>query len=148
MVASESTTGVSRQIDGGDLFRQLPSVKLLTDQIEQARIELQWRWSSADMPDTHPLLMGLWLTARAQSRLTLRDRPDDRTARELTTAWNHLDDRYGDPLERGWEITSREAARRFEVLTDYFTAAGELSVLKVERDAPEEFISKKETDGT
>jgi hypothetical protein len=146
-MVSEMERGIPHGIPDSDQFRQLPSVKLLTDQIEQARFELQLRWSSADMTDTHPFLMGLWLTARSQSRLTLRDRPTDGPALTLNAAWASLDARYGDPLERGWELTSREAARRFEALTDYFTETGELSVQKVERDAPEEFLSKEEKEG-
>jgi hypothetical protein len=144
LATSESSPGAS---EAEGQFRQLPSVKLFTDQIEQARAELVVRWDGYGGEDEFPLLWQLSTTAKAQARQTLRDNDQETNAAELLARWAVLDSRFGNPLERGWVMTSREAAERFEVLTEYLHSAGELSVLKVERDAPEEFLSKKEQEG-
>jgi hypothetical protein len=143
-----SAEGRASVPDPEGLFSRLPSVKLFTDQVEQARAELVVRWDGYGGEDEFPLLWQIFLTARAQAKGTLRLSAEEPTASEFLDRWGKLDRRFGDPLQRGWILTTVEAAARFEAITDYLHAAGELNVLRAKPDSPEEYISKAEADGT
>lgn len=137
----------SKVAAAAEQFRQLPSVKLLTDQIEHARFEIALRWDASSATDEYPMLWLLSSTVRAQARHTLRVNPAEAAASDFDRRWADMDRRTGDPLRRGWSLTTREAAERFELLTEYLYRAGELNVGAADADAPERYLSDEEKDG-
>lgn len=131
----------------GEEFRTLPVGMLLTELVQSARDEVVYQWCSDDLEEEYPILLQLWLYVLAATRSLLRDRPRDAWATELRRRWEELNEWYGEPLPRGWRLTSREAVERQNVLMEFLYDAGFLKFGVAEVDAPRHFLGKREQEG-
>ncbi len=129
-------------------FAHLPSAKLLTELIEATTSEIFCRWDPDDGEAAHPCLGRLWSFSKIAAAAQSRD-PETRPlpAAELLGDALALDGEFGDPLERRWRISSYEASRRFDAVTEYLYRSGLLSLREAERTAPVRYLHDKEVKG-
>lgn len=131
----------------GESFAHLPSAKLLTDLVEWSRLELIARWDGHGAEDEHPVLGQLWSYARTAARATLRDEPKSAAAQAFLQGIEQMDAVAGDPRERGWLLSSIEADRRLDLVTEFLYGTGLLSLRETKADAPENFLTREEREG-
>jgi hypothetical protein len=135
--------------DGGESagYGHLPATKLTTDLVQAARLECSQLWSAYDVESEYPILAQLALQARVSADDLLRRERDNPAATVFHAEWADLERRYSRAADRGYLLSTPESYARLETVIRFLTASGLMSLREAERDAPRNYLHKREREG-
>ena len=113
---------------------------LLLDMTTEQVVRAQLAFDPNDT-EGYPVLAELWTDVDEIAESMLDEDPGDPVASDYRARWKALDDAYGGPSSRNWELTPGESRERARVIKRFMLRAGPLSLRRRKGESSRDYWS-------